>query len=142
MRVGVRSRLRHLASFAAGSSLGLLVDLLGFWLLVHAHVAPGVANVISSLCSIVVVFAFVTRRTFRTRFRPGRFVLFAGWYALNIATVSVVIERAVADYGHGPLLWKAALVPMSFLANYAFNLVLHRAPRADGGDGALRSGAA
>ena len=125
-RTGTRSFIRRLLSFTLGSGLGLLVDVGGFTALTIAGVAPGLANVISSSASVVVVYGFVTRRTFQARLHPVTFLCFATWYAGNIAATSLAIQILVDQVAPLPALWKLALVPLSFTANFLFNTALHR----------------
>lgn len=123
---GAGARLR---SFTFGSGIGLIIDIGGFWALTWIGFEPGVANLLSSFASIVVVYVFVTRRTFVARLDPVTFVLFLLWYSLNIAVVSLVIQLGSTHLGHRPIVWKLGLVPVSFVANYFFNVVLDRARR-------------
>ena len=126
-RTGLRALLARLLSFAVGSGLGLLVDLGGFAALTLAGLLPVTANIVSSSLSVVVVYLFVTRRTFRVRAHPATFLCFAAWYAANIAATSWTIQYLVDHVAALPWVWKVALVPISFGANFLFNLALHRA---------------
>ncbi len=131
----LRERFREFLSFFLGSGAGLLVDLGGFQLLVWAGVAPGIANATSSITSITVVYLLVTRYAFGVGTAPSTYVLFVGWYLLNIATFSALIQLASAATAVHPFVWKLCSVPPSFLLNYLFSRFLFgRRPRGQAGE--------
>lgn len=129
---------RRFLTFFAGSLGGLVVDVGGFALLTALGVLPALANVISSGCSISIVYLLVTRFTFGTAARPITYVAFFGWYAANIAVTSTAIALATHLLVPMPLLWKAVSVPLSFVANYGFSRLLFERLTGTATEGARR----
>ena len=122
--------VRRLLSFAAGSSVGLVIDLGGFFLLVSAGVTPWVANCISSSSAVTAVYLLVTRYAFSAVRRVRTYVAFVAWYAFVIAVSSTSIQLLTAATGIDPFLLKLASIPITFAANFCFSLVLFRDTRA------------
>lgn len=120
--------MRTFISFFLGSAIGLLIDLGGFALLHALGVAPWLANVISSTASITAVYLLVTRYTFGVSTRPATYLLFLGWYGLNITVTSTLIQLLSSATGLDPFIWKLISVPVSFTANFLFSRFLF-APR-------------
>jgi len=121
-----KTRLMEFAGFFAGSAGGLLVDLVGFQLLVWLSVAPWLANGVSSLTSITVVYLLVTRYSFGVETRRLTYALFLAWYVLSIVVFSGLIQMATSLSGLDPMIWKLCSVPVSFSFNYLFSRVLFR----------------
>ena len=115
--------------FFGASAAGLAVDLIGFTLLLFAGVEPGVANAISSVTSVTVVYFLATRHAFGERPRPLTYVLFVAWYLASIATFSWLIQFAATESGVTAFFWKLLSIPVSFLLNYSFSTVLFRRRR-------------
>ena len=84
--------VRRLLSFAAGSSVGLVIDLGGFFLLVSAGVVPWLANAISSSAAVTAVYLLVTRYAFGTVRQLRTYVAFVAWYAFVIVVSSTSIQ--------------------------------------------------
>lgn len=118
------ARLRQFVSFFAGSALGLVIDLGGFWVLSSLGIYPWLANLISSAASISAVYLFVTRYTFAVGTRASTYALFLGWYALNIAVTSATIQLLTSATDVPAFGWKLASVPISFTANFLFSRFL------------------
>ena len=132
--------LHQFMRFLVGSCLGLVVDLTLFELGVRAGLAPGLANVLSSGCAVVVVFLFVTKYAFRTTRTRASFGLFVGWYAFSIVVFSVLIELLHDGTGWAPFVCKLVSLPVSFAANFGFSRFLFRdrgAAAAGGSDAAV-----
>lgn len=122
---------RRLLSFAAGSSVGLGIDLGGFAVLVAVGVVPWLSNGISSSIALTAVYLLVTRYSFGTARRIGTYAAFVAWYASVIVASSVAIQLLTAWSGGGAFLWKLASIPVTFSANYCFSLLLFRRPSQD-----------
>lgn len=112
--------------FFLGSLGGLAVDVGGFAVLVTFGLPPAAANVVSSACSISVVYLLVTRFTFGAGARTSTYALFVAWYCANIAITSTFIALATTHVSAVPLLWKLITIPFSFTANFAFSRLLFR----------------
>ena len=120
--------LRRLLSFAAGSSVGLAIDLGGFLLLVSAGVAPWPANCISSSAAVTAVYLLVTRYAFGTVRRLRTYIAFLAWYAFVIVVSSTAIQLLTASTEADPFVWKLASIPITFAANFCFSQILFRRP--------------
>jgi putative flippase GtrA len=128
MRV-IRSLTRRLTSrqflgFFAGSLAGLIIDLLGFWILTHAGLEPWLANAISSTLSISAVYLIVTRYSFQVGTAASTYAMFFGWYAGMIVLFSFLIQLASSNWGLDPFIWKLLSIPLSFGMNYLFSRFL------------------
>lgn len=121
--------LKRLLSFAAGSSVGLVIDLGGFLLLHAAGVVPWLANGLSSSAAVTAVYLLVTRYAFGAERRWWTYVAFVAWYASVIVALSAVIQLLSTATGVDPFLWKLASVPVTFSANFGFSLLLFRGRR-------------
>ncbi|MFC5931180.1 GtrA family protein [Cryobacterium melibiosiphilum] len=118
--------MRQFLSFFGGSAVGLLIDLVGFQLLVSAGLAPWQANVISSMLALTTVYFLVARFAFAAAARLRTYLLFFVWYASNIVVFSSLIQLAVTLTDGPPFGFKLASIPVSFAANYLFTRVLFR----------------
>ena len=116
--------IRRLLRFAAGSSVGLMIDLGGFALLHALGLPPWLANGTSSFTAVTAVYLIVTRYSFGARHRVRTYVAFVAWYSFMIVLFSTLIQLAASWSGGGAFLWKLASVPFTFTANYCFSLVL------------------
>ncbi|HYO34700.1 MAG TPA: GtrA family protein [Geodermatophilus sp.] len=126
MSAGARPLLRQAVRFLLGSSLGLAVDLGLFALGVALGASPGVANVVSAACAVVVVYLFVTRYAFDAERSRTTFALFVGWYATSIVVFSVLIELLHDQTGWSGLVCKLLSLPPSFAANFVASRLLFR----------------
>ena len=120
--------IRRLLSFAAGSSVGLAIDLGGFFLLVSAGVVPWLANGISSSAAVTAVYLLVSRYAFGTVRLLRTYVAFVAWYAFVIVVSSTSIQLLSASTGVDPFLWKFASIPITFAANFCFSQILFHRP--------------
>jgi putative flippase GtrA len=118
----VRDALRFLLS----TCLGLTVDLAVFGVGVWLGATPGVANVVSSGCAVVVMYAVVTRYVFRGGRSRGSFVAFVAWYVVSIAVFSVLVEVLHDSTGWAPFVCKLVSLPLSFAANFGFSKIVFR----------------
>jgi len=118
--------MRQFWNFFGGSAVGLIIDLVGFSLLVAAGLLPWQANAISSTIALTVVYFLVARFAFAARARVSTYVLFFAWYGLNIVVFSTLIQWVVALTDAVPLLVKMASIPLSFALNFLFSRVLFR----------------
>ncbi|TFD49113.1 hypothetical protein E3T55_11820 [Cryobacterium frigoriphilum] len=118
--------MRQFLSFFGGSAVGLVIDLVGFALLVLAGLLPWQANAISSAIALTVVYFLVARFAFAARARVRTYLAFFAWYAANIVFFSGLIQLAVTLTDGPPLAFKLASIPLSFAANYLFTRVLFR----------------
>ncbi|WP_166509536.1 GtrA family protein [Blastococcus sp. TF02-8] len=118
--------VRQFLRFLLGSCLGLAVDLALFETGVRLGLTPGLANVASSACAVVVVFLFVTKYAFRAERTTTSFFLFVCWYALSIAFFSVFIQVLHDSSGWAPFVCKLVSLPLSFGANFVFSRFLFR----------------
>ena len=100
---------------------GLALDFALFLVLVRTHVAPFWANIISSATALTFVYAVSVRRVFRYdgRFIVPLFAVFVTYHLGGTLLFSWVISRLVQE-GAGPALAKVAVLPLTFLTNYAF----------------------
>lgn len=121
--------MRQFLSFFGGSAVGLLIDLVGFQLLVLAGLLPWQANAISSTLALTAVYFLVARFAFAAEARVRTYLLFFAWYGTNIVVFSSLIQLAVTLTDGPPLGFKLASIPVSFAANYLFSRVLFRPPR-------------
>ena len=120
------SVVRRLLSFAAGSSVGLVIDLGGFFALVSLGLAPWLANVISSSAAVTAVYLLVTRYAFGARRRVRTYVVFVAWYAAVIVVSSTAIQLLAVSTAVDPFVWKLVSIPFTFAANFCFSLLLFR----------------
>lgn len=127
--MSTRSRTREFWSFFGGSAVGLLIDLLGFQVLLWCGAEPWAANLSSSAASITAVYVLVSRYSFGASARMRSYLLFVGWYGGSIVLFSSVIQLASTETGWYPMVWKLLTVPVSFGLNYLFSRYLFR-PRA------------
>ncbi|WP_158544517.1 GtrA family protein [Blastococcus sp. TBT05-19] len=118
--------VREVLRFLVGTCLGLTVDLGVFEAAVRLGAAPGVANVLSSGCAVVVMYLVVTRYVFRADRSPSSFAVFVGYYAVSIATFSIVIQILHETTGWLPFICKLVSLPLSFAANFVFSKVIFR----------------
>lgn len=125
-RRGVAALLHQFMRFFVGSCLGLVVDLSLFEVGVRAGLAPGLANVVSAGCAVVVVFLFVTKYAFRADRTRSSFALFVGWYSFSILVFSLLIELLHDGTGWAPFICKLVSLPPSFAANFGFSRFLFR----------------
>ncbi|MGY1662210.1 GtrA family protein [Geodermatophilus sp. SYSU D00705] len=133
MRQRLGSLVREALRFLLGTCIGLTVDLSVFEAGVRLGAPPGVANVVSSGCAVVVMYAIVTRYVFRSGRSGASFAAFVAWYAFSIAAFSVLIEVLHGTTGWAPFLCKLVSLPLSFAANFVFSKVIfRRAGRAAG----------
>lgn len=126
MLIRLPAGLRRLLSFAAGSSVGLVIDLGGFFALVSLGAPTWSSNVISSCSAVTAVYLLVVRYSFGARRRVRTYVAFVAWYAFVIAASSTAIQLATSWSGGGAFLWKLASIPITFSVNYCFSLILFR----------------
>ena len=126
MSGGARSLLRQAVRFLLGSALGLAVDLGLFALGVALGASPGVANVVSAACAVVVVYLFVTGYAFAAERSRATFALFVGWYATSIVVFSVLIELLHDQTGWSGFVCKLVSLPPSFAANFVASKLLFR----------------
>nr|WP_239521305.1 GtrA family protein [Blastococcus saxobsidens] len=112
--------------FLVGTCIGLTVDLAVFEAGVRLGAPPGVANVVSSGCAVVVMYAVVTRYVFRAERSRTSFAVFVAYYAVSIAAFSVVIQILHDTTGWLPFICKLASLPLSFAANFVFSRVIFR----------------
>ena len=107
--------------FGLVSSIGLLLDLALFLLLVRAGVDPFAANFVSSGTALTFVYCVSVRRIFRYE---GRFIvpLFAAYLLYHVSGTLVVSEgiSLVIHAGAAPVLAKIGILPVTFSANYLF----------------------
>lgn len=117
---------QRLFKFAITSGLGLVLDFGVFALLNALGVAPGIANLISAGCgvtfvyfaSVFRVFSYAGERLF------GLFMIYVGYQLAAVAGAS----WAVAELSRlaQPLVAKAAILPVTFSANFLFmQLITH-----------------
>jgi putative flippase GtrA len=119
-------RFRSFLGFFAGAAVGLAIDLIGFKILVVVGLEPWLANGISSFTSISAVYLIVTRYAFGAGTKVSTYVLFVGWYCLNIVVMSTLIQLMAHATGWDPFIWKLISVPVSFVLNYLFSQFLFR----------------
>lgn len=115
--------LTRLMRFAGASGLGLTLDALVYSALNLAGVEAGVANVVSATCGVTFVYFASLRHVFDARGRTTEQGLFASYWlyqALAIPAASGLIALAVTALDGRWLLAKAAVLPVTFLTNYAF----------------------
>jgi len=117
--------VRQVVRFAASTLVGLVVDVGLYSAGVALGLPPGLANAISSACSVAVMYVLSTRVAFGVSSTLRGFLLFVAWYAVSITVFSVAIQLL---HGHAglPALWsKIVTLPFSFIANFtAVRLVL------------------
>jgi putative flippase GtrA len=130
----VRPLLRQVVRFLLGSCLGLAVDLGVFALGVALGASPGVANVVSAACAVVVVYLFVTKYAFAAERSRTTFALFVGWYATSIVVFSVLIELLHDQTGWDAFVCKVVSLPPSFAANFVASKLLLRGRPAQPGE--------
>ena len=118
--------MRQFLSFFGGSAVGLLIDLIGFQLLVFWGLVPWQANAISSTLALTAVYLLVARYAFAATARVRTYLLFFAWYGGIIVVFSALIELAVIYTGWPPLLCKIASIPLSFIVNFLFSRSLFR----------------
>lgn len=114
--------LRRTLGFAVVSGTGLGLDFGVFLMLTHgAHVAPGIANLVSSGLAVTLVFFTSVHRIFRYRggLLLARFVAYVVYQAMGVSLCSLAIGALVAS-GWPPLIAKLAILPVSFSANFLF----------------------
>lgn len=119
--MSARSRTREFWSFFGGSAVGLVIDLLGFQVLLWVGLEPWLANLASSAASITAVYFLVSRYSFGASARMRTYLLFVGWYGTSIVLFSLVIQLAATETGWYPMVWKLLTVPVSFALNYLFS---------------------
>jgi putative flippase GtrA len=125
----IRSVARRLTSrqflgFFVGSLAGLIIDLLGFRVLLAAGLVPWLANAISSALAVTAVYLIVTRYSFQVDTAASTYALFFGWYAGMIVLFSFLIQLASSNWGLDPFIWKLLSVPFSFGMNFLFSRFL------------------
>lgn len=118
--------VREVFRFLVGTCLGLTVDLAVFEAAVRLGAPPGVANVLSSGCAVVVMYVVVTRYVFRSDRSRASFAVFVGYYAVSIAAFSVVIQVLHDTTGWLPFVCKLVSLPLSFATNFVFSKVIFR----------------
>ena len=118
--------MRQFFSFFGGSAVGLVIDLVGFQVLVFCGMLPWQANAISSTLALTAVYFLVARYAFAAAARVRTYLFFFAWYGSIIVVFSALIDIAATYSGWPPLFCKMASIPLSFMANYFFSRRLFR----------------
>ncbi|MDH6235418.1 GtrA family protein [Cryobacterium sp. CG_9.6] len=121
-----RARIREFVTFFGGSAVGLVIDLVGFSLLILTGLVPWQANAVSSSVALTAVYFLVVRFTFSAQARVTTYVAFFAWYGGTIVVFSVLIQAATTLTDWPPLICKLASIPISFGSNYLFSRYLFR----------------
>lgn len=128
---GAKRLAARVFAFALVSGVGLALDFCLFLLLVEFGVRAGLANLISATAAVTFVYFASARRIFayEGRFLLGLFLLYLGYQALAVSLASWAVDALVLAAVH-PALAKAAILPLTFSANYLFMSFITRSRRA------------
>jgi len=117
---GERSFFRRLLGFGGVSLVGLGIDVLGFTLLMLVVAQPWLANLISASAAVTFVFFASVRHIFR--YQGGglfsRYLLYVSYQIVAVAAASALIAWIYAVTRFPALICKAAILPLTFSANY------------------------
>lgn len=116
-------------AFGAVSGIGLALDYGLFLLLADNGMRPGLANLISASVGVSFVYFVSVRRIFSYagRFLLGLFAMYLGYQIIAVGAASWSVDALVSQMGLAPLWAKAAILPLTFGANFAFMSWLTRA---------------
>ncbi|HEY4372657.1 MAG TPA: GtrA family protein [Burkholderiales bacterium] len=108
-----------LLRFGALAGSTWLADMLGFWLLVQAGLAPSFANMISAGLVALLVYALSVRHVFREHrgSYAMKIALYLGYQVVAISFFSWLISLLV-QRGWPPLWAKVGVTPLSFYAHF------------------------
>jgi putative flippase GtrA len=112
--------------FALISAIGLGLDLMLFFLLVSAGLAPGFANLISASAAVTFVYLTSTKRIFSHdgRVLEWRYLAYISYQASAVALASWAIDVIVSAWNIGPMIAKVGILPVTFSTNFLFMRLL------------------
>lgn len=109
-------------AFGLVSGVGLALDYGLFLLLVEQGLRAGVANLISAGAAVTFVYFVSVRRIFayQGRFLFGLFTAYALYQVAAVAAASWAVDWLVTGARLAPVWAKAAILPLTFGANFLF----------------------
>ncbi len=101
--------------------IGLIIDLIIFYILSSNSVNIFLSSLISSGLAITFVYFSSIRYVFQDKdYAISRYILFMLYYTISISFFSFLIAVLVYEFSLVPLVAKIVTLPCSFLVNYFF----------------------
>lgn len=110
---------QRLLRFSGTTLAGLLLDFCIFWILTKIEFSVGLANFISTGFAFALTYLLSSRIVFDSPVSVNTALIYLAWYAFSNATFSLVIETIHASTEIESLQIKIAVLPLSFLVNFA-----------------------
>lgn len=113
---------KRMMKFGIFSGMGLLIDLLTFYLLTESGFYIFWSNMMSSFLAITFVYCTSIRFTFENSSHSWKkFFVFVLYYTISIIVFSFFIFKIANIFNLPAIVSKAIIVPFSFLTNYYFS---------------------
>lgn len=117
--------------FVGASGAGLALDFAVYAVLNELGLRPGLANLVSAACGVMLVFGLSAHTIFEggQGFLGRLFLIYVAYQVLAIALASVAVDGMTSLFGGAYLAGKLAVLPATFGANFVFTSWLLRPRR-------------